>query len=1205
MLTKIAGFEVRFQLFSPVFIAVFAIFFLLTFGGITIDNIQIGGGGSTNINSPSALMTNIMIFSLFGGLIPAAFLSSGVLRDQHFKTEEMFYSRPIRELDFVLGRFTGGFVATALCFASVPIAFLIGSQMPWLDQELVGPTNLYWYVYTYLVIGLVNMWVMGTILFTVANFTRSMLLVWVAFLLLFVLYLAGSVLAGQNPELRGLIALVDPFALNTVGEMTRYWTTFEQNSQVVPFEGVFLTNRLMWIGIGVALLTLNVLAFRFRKGSAGKSVKKGKAVAATTAVSAISDINLPKVTPQFGGATARNQFFSRLDFEVKGVVFNVAFWIILAIGLINTVPGFFLSGAFFGTNTYPVTRQMLDIVQGGYTIFPIIIVIFYAAELMWRERRVGFSEITDATPTPSWVFISTKFIAMCVVLVALAAVIIVAAIVSQAIQGYTNFELGQYAIRGFMEMIVPAVLLAALAIFLQVVFNNRWLGMAALLTYFIATLVMGNIGLDHTLYQYGFVPAGQWSDMNTFGHFLGRALWYTLYWSFVALFLLVISYQLWSRGALTPIWSRIGNLFRGFTPATSSLIAVSIVGASLVGGWIFYNTNVLNSYVSGPDQRGLSAQYERTYVHLVDTPQPTITDTSYDVDIYPEERRYEARGSYVIQNQTDAALDNVWVSYGPAYWREPEAGSRIVSQELEGARIEDVDDEFKMYNFVFDTPMQPGESRALEFEVALNNPGFRNSGNVTTVNYNGTFFNNSQAMPSLGVNQGAFLQDRQNRRREDLEPLPRAYPLEDESRYGESAYFGGDSHYVSFRTVVSTSADQIAVAPGYLEREWTEGDRRYFEYVMDRPILNFYSWMSARYEVAERVRDGILLQVFHHPEHDWNVERMLEASEDSIAYFSEIFSPYQYQQFRILEFPAYQTFAQAFPNTIPFSEGIGFIADLRDPEDIDYVYYVTAHEAAHQWWAHQIMPANVQGSTMLVETFAQYSALMLMRQEYGADHMRRFLKFELDNYLGARGSEAIEEQPLYRVENQQYIHYRKGSVIMYALADYVGEDTVNRVMSRLIEELAYSTNPYPTTLDFLRILREETGPEWETMIHDFFERIVLFDLQVTEATASEREDGRWDVAIEVEARKFSADGEGRQTEEDIDYLIDIGVFNRDLEGAITGSDHVLYMDKHRINETTMRFEFTVDEAPQYVGIDPYNKLVDRNSDDNLSRVTIQ
>ena len=1193
MLSKIAGFEIRYQLFSPVFIAVFAIFFLLTFLGATVDGVQIGGGGNTNINSPNALTINVLIFSLIGGFIPAAFLSSGVLRDRNFKTEEMFFSRPIKEPGFVLGRFTGGFVATALCFASVPLAFLIGSFMPWLDQELVGPTNLGNYLYIYAVFGLVNMWVMGTILFTIANFTRSMMGVWAAFLGLLVAYLVGSTLAGSEPEMRGMLSLIDPFGFNTWGEATRYWTTFEQNSQVVPFEGTLLINRLMWIGIGAGLLVLNILTFKFRKAGSGKS---GNAKAGSgPAPAAITDIALVKVQPMIGGRSARQQFFARLSFEVKGVVFNFAFWIILVLGLLNTVPGFFFGNGIFGTSNYPVTRIMMNTINGAFSIIPVVIVIFYAAELMWRERRFGFNEITDATPTPSWVFITTKFLALSMVIASLVGIIVVASVVSQFALGYSIFEFDQYVIRAAMELFLPFVLLASLAVFLQVLMNNRWLGMAAMLVYFVVSMVMSQVGFDHFLYRFNAGIGVPYTDMNGYGHFLGISLWYSLYWGFWALLLMVVSYQLWSRGALTPIWSRIGGLFRSATPATSGLIALALVGAGTTGGWIFYNTNVLNDYVSAPEVRRIQAEYERTYEHLVDLPQPLVTDTSYDVDIYPSERRYEANGSYVIENQTDEALDTVWISYG--------FSTIVHRQTLEGGTLATSDEDSYIYSFTMDTPMQPGESRDFDFHVENANPGFQNGGNVTTVNYNGTFFNNSEAMPQIGVNQGAFLQDRQQRRREGLEPLPRAYPLEDESRWYQNLYTG--SHHVSFRTVVSTELGEIAVAPGYLEREWVEGDRAYFEYVMDRPILNFYAWLSADYEVAERTTEsGIALSVLYHEDHAWNVERMLEASEDALDYFSEHLSPYQYRQYRVLEFPDYATFAQAFPNTIPFSEGIGFIADLTDGDDIDYVYYVTAHEAAHQWWAHQVVPGNVQGGTMLVETFAQYSALMLMRNQYGEDHMRRFLKFELDNYLTNRGSEAIEEQPLYRVENQGYIHYRKGAVIMYALQDYVGEAVVDRAMQRLLERYAFQSDPYPTTMSFLTLLREEAGPEHEQMIHDFFERIVLFDLKVTEATATEREDGRWDVVIDVESRKFSADGEGEQTEEDIDYMIDIGVFTAAVDDDFEGAEQVLYMNKHRINETTMRIELIVDEEPMYVGIDPYNKLIDRNSDDNLMRVTI-
>ena len=185
---------------------------------------------------------------------------------------------------------------------------------------------------------------------------------------------------------------------------------------------------------------------------------------------------------------------------------------------------------------------------------------------------------------------------------------------------------------------------------------------------------------------------------------------------------------------------------------------------------------------------------------------------------------------------------------------------------------------------------------------------------------------------------------------------------------------------------------------------------------------------------------------------------------------------------------------------MPYSESIGFIADLRNPDDIDFVFYVTAHEVAHQWWAHQVIGGLVQGVTMLDETFAQYSALMLQEKEYGQGQMRKFLKYELDRYLNGRGSELVEELPLALNENQQYIHYRKGSVVMYALKDYIGEDVVDRTLSRYDHEKAFQQPPYTITTEFLDDLRQETDPRWQPLIEDLFNKITVFDNRITAAT---------------------------------------------------------------------------------------------------------
>lgn len=1192
MLFKIAGFEIRYQITSPAFIAIFAIFFLLAFGNSASDFVQIGSSATVNVNSPSAITLIILIMSIFGMIIPTVFLVSGVIRDFGLNTAGMIFTTQVKEHDYLIGRFIGGLVITLLAFASIPLGTAVGAAMPWVDQENLGPFVFSYYAYPFFVFGALNMLVIGLIMFTVGNLTRSNIATYVTFAALFVLYLVGNTLLNQ-PEWREIVAIGDPFGISAYGEVTRYWTPAEQNTRVVPLEGTLLINRLLWLGIAAGLFVVNLFAFSFR--ARGRVLGGRRRSAANEAPFVPQEITLPRAEPGQGAGVSLTQFLARIGFEIKGVVFNVAFWILLGIGIFLAAMGLLFAQTVYGTPNYPVTRTTIDVIVGGFSWVPVVVIVYYASEVIWRERNHRFSDIVDATPTPSWVFVSTKLIALTAVVFALLIAAMLTGMVIQLAKGYTNLELGQYAERLVFGFGIPFAMTAVLAIFFQIVFNNRWLGMLALIVFSIAQAVAANFGFNHNLYLFGGAPGAPYSDMNGYGHFLGILAWFYLYWGAISVLLIVLSYLLWNRGALTPIWRRLRQLPSGFSGGTAALASVALLIAIGSGSWIFYNTNILNEYSNNRMAERQAAEFERAYrADLENLPQPKITDVSIDVDIYPDDRRYEARGTYVIENKTDAAIDTVWLTYGP--------GADIAMQEVEGASLTTDDTDFRMYGWTFDTPLQPGATAEVSFEVAVNNRGFRNGGNVSTVNYNGTFFNNGEAMPSIGFQRGRLLQDPQARRRQGLEEIERTFDLEDEDHWYEH-YIGSDADFVTFRTTVSTAADQIAVAPGYLEREWTEGDRRYFEYVMDAPILNFYSWLSAEYAVFEEEHNGINFQIFYHPPHDWNLERMMEAAQESIDYFSEAFSPYQYRQFRIMEFPAYASFAQAFPNTIPYSEGIGFIADLRGDEEIDYVYYVTAHEAAHQWWAHQVMSANVQGGTMLIETFAQYGALMVMEREYGADHMRRFLKYELDNYLNARSNETREELPLYRVENQQHIHYRKGAVIMYALQDYVGEDVVNRAMQRLIEGFGFQGDPYARSADFLRILREEAGPEWDDLITDFFERITIFDLQVESAETREIAEGEWETTVRVEARKFYADGQGEETEAEIDYGIDIGLFRRSLDGAFEGTDHILHFERRQVNESEMEFVIrTTGERPIYAGIDPYNKLIDRNSDDNLARV---
>ena len=172
----------------------------------------------------------------------------------------------------------------------------------------------------------------------------------------------------------------------------------------------------------------------------------------------------------------------------------------------------------------------------------------------------------------------------------------------------------------------------------------------------------------------------------------------------------------------------------------------------------------------------------------------------------------------------------------------------------------------------------------------------------------------------------------------------------------------------------------------------------------------------------------------------------------------------------------------------------------------------------------------MQGETFLVETLAQYSALMVMKQKYGEAKMQRFLQYELDRYLLGRSTEQKKELPLARVENQDYIHYRKGSLIMYALQDYIGEENLNRAIRAYRDEWAFKGPPYSSASDLIAKIRAVTPPHLQYMIDDFFETITLYDNRALSAKAKALPDGRYEVALKVFAKKRKADELGKETD---------------------------------------------------------------------------
>jgi aminopeptidase N len=494
----------------------------------------------------------------------------------------------------------------------------------------------------------------------------------------------------------------------------------------------------------------------------------------------------------------------------------------------------------------------------------------------------------------------------------------------------------------------------------------------------------------------------------------------------------------------------------------------------------------------------------------------------------------------------------------------------------------------------------------MDFTVTVQDQGFTNSGAPQHINYNGTMFTSENFFPKLGYVQAGEIEDRHERSKRGL-GAPHRMPLLDDRAAQSSNFwklFGFDADLIAFETTVSTSADQTAVAPGRLDASWEQGGRRYFRYKADRPILPFFSYQSSRWEVKKADWRGVPVEVYYDRKHPYNIDSMVLGSQRALDYFTDNFGPYPHKQLRITEFPLYQPYARSFPNTIPFSESLGFINDLRNPEGVDHVFYVTAHEVAHQWWGDQAIAANVQGSSMITESLAEYSALMALEKQFGAEKTRHILRYDLDQYLAGRGKELVEEQPLLRVENQVYIMYRKGSLVFYRLRAEIGEAALNRALKRFLDENRYKTSRYVTSRDLLGYIRAETPAAKQELLTDLFERIVLYDNRVAEATSRQRPDGKWDVTIKLHLAKIEADGKGKESARRYDEPVDIAIFAR-APGATAKQERILYRAQRMLPAGESTVTVTVAEKPYEAAVDPYNLLIDRVAGDNRKQVSVQ
>ncbi|AHG92628.1 Peptidase M1 membrane alanine aminopeptidase (plasmid) [Gemmatirosa kalamazoonensis] len=1187
-LREVFRFEVEYRLRQPSTWVYALVLFGLPF--LTMHAIN---GSRQYLNAPVMVMNASAILGTLGMLVTAGIFGDAAARDVQSRMHALFFTSPLREAHYLAGRFLGGLAVNAVLLLGVPLGLLLASVMPYMAAGKFGPVQPAAYVQAYLLLLLPNLVLIGAFMFAVAALTRQSLTTYLGGIALFVLgTIAGKITGPSNATLS---ALVDPLGTRAVALTTQYWTPVERDARLVGWPHLLLWNRALWLAVAAGVLALLVARFRFgHQGDATRRRWWRRRALVDTAPARVGPIggHAPDAARSFSTAGRVRQTLAVAARAWREIAATRAFLVVLAGALLFVFTfGWDVGSEVYGTSTWPVTHLIAGTVLSA-ALAPVmaLLIAIFAGELVWRERDVGMGDIAAVAPVPNGVALLGRFLALVGMLVALQAVLMGAGVLLQALRGYHRYELGVYLELLFGIKLVDYVLLAALAMAVHVIVNQKYVGHLIVVLYFASTLAAGLIGLRHHLLIYGSDPGWVWSDLNGLAPFVAGLVWFKLYWAAWALLLAVAASLFWVRGREIGWRARLALARQRLGGPAVRAAALALALIVSLGGFVFYNTNVLNDYGDPDEIAAHRAEYERRYKRFEDAPEPSLVAARMRVELYPAQRAAELRGTFQLVNRTTRPIDSLHVL------PSPDVETRALRFDRATRLV--VDDSARRYRiYALARPLAPGDSLAMSFEVASHPRGFRNAGAPTAVTPNGAYVDRTW-LPALGYLRGRELADERERREHGLPPrTPPPTAGDVETRATGPGARGVE--LVDAETIVGTDARQIAVTSGTLVREWRERGRRYFQYRTEAPTRYGGAVLSAEYAVREARWNGIPLRVYYHPTHDVNVDRMIRSMQASLAYYSEHFGPYQFRELSIVEFPRYASFARAHPHMIAFSEGSAFLTRV-DSGDVDRPFFVVAHETAHQWWGGQVIPAGAAGASFVSETLAQYSSMMVLETAYGADMARRFYDYNMAQYLTGRSVYTNREAPLLDVVNQSYVYYFKGAVAMYTLRERLGADAMNGALRRFREKFAGPDAPPPTSRALYAELQAVTPDSLRPLLSDLFEHITLWSVRTDSARAEPTGGGAYRVTLFVDASKARADSIGNQTPVAMNDLVEIGAFGASAGGGSLGE--TLYLAQHRIHTGKQTIVLTVPRRPARAGIDPFRKLIERERDDNVADV---
>ncbi len=1150
-------------------IAFFGLAFLLLVGtGGLFDPPPISDKMVRLVNSPFEINYVMNYFNKFFLFLLPAIVGASIYKDYKYRMHSILYTFPIDKSSYLLGKFLAAISIVLLLTLCVGLAMGIGSMLPGLHENKIGPFRLLGYLQAYGLYVFPNMIIFGAITFAIVTWTRNIYAGFVGILILFLLQVMIEKGLGGMGE-GYYLALLDPFGEYLVLFLTKNWTLKEQNNLLLPVSTLVIGNRLIWLTIAGLIFGLSYRCFSFSERIESIFQRKKEIQKASNP----KKVHRAKVALQ----TKRQDFslkqkwstvwtLSLVDFKF---IFKSKLFLVLAFAaLLAAILMLARVSNLDDMALLPATRIMLFFPTIFFTIILTLITFLYAGMLVHRPTLARMNQLIDISPNPDWVFLFSKVLALAKMQVILLSILMMAGIFIQLFNGYDHFEIPLYLFHLY-ALVFPTLLIWGFAsVFIQTLFSNTYVGLFILILAWIGLSGLPQVGIDSMVLLFNKVPELSYSDLNGYAQELGAYFLVQSYWLVFGFILLILSLLFWNRGVPETFGKRLRLAKQRFKGAIFYSFAALVIVFLVLGIQIYQEEQKAQRGAFLEKNQGrLMKNFRANYEAFTNFPQPKITKVKINLDLYPERHAFYAQGDYVLLNKTEKPIDTLLLRTGFDELTRYKFGqpTELLSQ-----------DTFMKFSLLkLKNPLLPGDTLSLNFVVEnTQNERFERNSDVLG---NGTFIRKNH-FPRIGYSY------------DDQTTIPV------DSAFYEYHSYGVDADLIEYEAVVSTAEDQVAITPGTLQKTWTRGNRRYFHYKVAEPMEFSFCFNSGRFEKSIEHWQDIQLEIFHHPNHDHNLDKMMNGLKKAFTYNTKYFSPYQFKEIRIVEFPQSEgTYATTSGNSIPMSE-IRFLVNAdTSTQKIDLSFYVPAHELTHQWWGGQVLPARTLGAVMLTESITEYITLQIYKNHYGLQQAHNFLAHQRGRYLRGRTKEEGVEPPLVQVAFEQaYISYGKGTIAFNALCHHWGEDQLNAVLKEFLEDYQSKGAPYPSSMHLVKRLKRAMPDSLQYLIEDMFEKVTFYENEITKVQGVEKANQSYELAIDFSMRKYRAGAESDVLDLPLADFVELGIYN--------DQDDLLALEKVKVTSSATSLNVLLDQRAVRVELDPNLLLIDKDREKGMAVV---